>query len=60
MPRTRAVTADVESDFEAHVGVGNVPGLPGAHSQGATVDELQRNLRAVVGLIQAEARERGE
>ena len=31
--------------------VGYIPGLPGAHSQGETVDELCRNLRAVVEML---------
>ena len=31
--------------------MGHVPGFPGAHSQGASVDELMRNLREVVGML---------
>lgn len=31
--------------------VGYIPGLPGAHSQGATLDELNRNLKEVIGLL---------
>jgi len=31
--------------------VGYVPGFPGAHSQGATLDELQQNLREVVLML---------
>jgi predicted RNase H-like HicB family nuclease len=31
--------------------VGYVPGFAGAHSQGATLDELQRNLQEVVSLL---------
>ena len=30
--------------------VGIVPSLPGAHAQGATLDELQQNLKEVVEL----------
>jgi predicted RNase H-like HicB family nuclease len=30
--------------------VGIVPGIPGAHSQGATLDELQGNLKEVLEL----------
>jgi predicted RNase H-like HicB family nuclease len=30
---------------------GPVPGLPGAHSQGATLDELAANLREVIELL---------
>jgi predicted RNase H-like HicB family nuclease len=31
--------------------VGYVPGFPGAHSQGATLDELHENLREVIGML---------
>ena len=31
--------------------VGYVPGFPGAHSQGATLDELNANLKEVIALI---------
>ena len=31
--------------------VGHVPGWPGAHSQGETLDELHGNLREVVELL---------
>ena len=31
--------------------VGYVPGWPGAHSQGASLDELQRNLQELVGML---------
>jgi predicted RNase H-like HicB family nuclease len=30
--------------------VGIIPGVPGAHSQGATLDELQHNLQEVLAL----------
>ena len=46
----RVVTADIEWDPETQLFVGTVPGLPGAHSQGATLDELNRNLHEVVEL----------
>jgi len=44
-------TAIVERDAETGLLVGYVPGWPGAHSQGATFDELQENLREVVGML---------
>jgi len=44
-------TAYVEYDPETRLYVGTVPGLPGAHSRGATLDELQANLREVIELI---------
>ena len=31
--------------------VGHVPGLPGAHTQGTTLDELNDNLREVIALV---------
>jgi predicted RNase H-like HicB family nuclease len=31
--------------------VGYIPGFPGAHSQGETLDELNRNLREFVEMI---------
>ncbi|MEN6449332.1 MAG: type II toxin-antitoxin system HicB family antitoxin [Thermoguttaceae bacterium] len=53
-------TAYIEYDPEAAVFVGTIPGLPGAHSQGATLDELNANLQEVVELILEEQRSRGE
>jgi predicted RNase H-like HicB family nuclease len=43
-------TAYVEYDADTKLYVGSLPPLPGAHSQGATLDELQRNLEEVVAL----------
>jgi predicted RNase H-like HicB family nuclease len=31
--------------------VGYVPGFPGAHSQGETLEELQANLREVIAML---------
>ena len=31
--------------------VGYVPGFPGAHSQGDTLEELNRNLKEVIALL---------
>jgi len=42
--------AYVEWDSETKLYVGIVPGIPGAHTQGATLDELNANLREVVQL----------
>jgi predicted RNase H-like HicB family nuclease len=41
----------VERDPDTGVYVGYVPGWPGAHSQGASLDELQRNLQEVVSML---------
>lgn len=41
----------VERDPDTGLYVGYVPGWPGAHSQGETLDELNRNLHAVLGML---------
>jgi predicted RNase H-like HicB family nuclease len=47
----RTFTAVVERDPETKLFVGFIPGFSGAHSQGATLDELQENLREVVSML---------
>ena len=47
----RTFTAVVERDPETGLFVGYIPGWPGAHSQGATLDELRANLREVVSML---------
>ena len=42
--------AYVEWDPDIRLYVGTVPGLPGAHTQAATLDELHTNLAEVVSL----------
>jgi predicted RNase H-like HicB family nuclease len=44
-------TAVVERDAETGLYVGHVPGFPGAHSQGATLDELNANLTEVIAML---------
>jgi predicted RNase H-like HicB family nuclease len=44
-------TAVVERDPETGLYVGYVPGFSGAHSQAETLDELNRNLREVIGML---------
>ena len=51
---THRFTAVVEKDKESGLYVGIVPGLPGAHTQAASLDELQKNLKEVVELCMAE------
>lgn len=53
-------TAYIEWDPETHLYVGVVPGLPGGHTQAASLDELQINLREVLELCLEEAREAGD
>jgi len=47
----RSFTAVVERDAETGLYVGYVPGWPGAHSQGSTMDELQKNLQEVIAML---------
>jgi predicted RNase H-like HicB family nuclease len=47
----KTFTAVVEQCAETKLFVGHVPGFPGAHSQGATLDELSLNLREVVAML---------
>jgi predicted RNase H-like HicB family nuclease len=47
----QAFTAVVEKSKETGLYVGYVPGFAGAHSQGATLDELQRNTREVIAML---------
>jgi predicted RNase H-like HicB family nuclease len=47
----RTFTAVIEREPETRLYVGYVPGFAGAHSQGETLDELQRNLQQVVSLL---------
>ena len=47
----RTYTAIIERDPETGVYVGSVPGFPGAHSQGDTLDELQANLQEVIAML---------
>lgn len=47
----RKFTAVVERDPDTGLYVGYVPGFPGAHSQGASLDELNSNLREVIEML---------
>ena len=46
----KTFTAYVEKDTESGLYVGIVPGIPGAHTQAATLDELHKNLKEVLEL----------
>jgi len=41
----------VERDLDTAQLVGYVPGWPGAHTQGADIDELQQNLGEVIEML---------
>ena len=47
----RNFSAVIERDPDTGLFVGFVPGFPGAHSQGATLDELNANLREVISML---------
>jgi predicted RNase H-like HicB family nuclease len=47
----RTYTAVIERDPDTGVYVGHIPGWSGAHSQGASLDELQANLREVIAML---------
>lgn len=51
----RTFTAYIEFDPETALYVGVVPGIPGAHTQAETLDELQGNLKEVLELCLEEA-----
>ena len=47
----RTFNVVVERDPDTGTYVGYVPGWPGAHSQGASLDELQAHLQEVIGML---------
>ena len=50
-PVADTYTAVIERCLETGLYVGFVPGIPGAHSQGKTLEELNCNLKEVVALL---------
>ncbi len=44
-------TAVIERCPDTRLYVGYVPGFPGAHSQGESLDELQANLQEVISML---------
>ncbi len=47
----RIFTAIIEKCKETGLYIGFVPGFPGAHSQGETLDELNANLKEVIEML---------
>jgi predicted RNase H-like HicB family nuclease len=47
----RNFTAVIERDADTGLYVAWVPGFPGAHSQGETLDELRSNLQEVIEML---------
>ena len=48
---TKTYSAVIERCSQTKLYVGFVPGFPGAHSQGETLDEVNRNLQEVVAML---------
>jgi predicted RNase H-like HicB family nuclease len=51
MDSVHSYTAVIEHCPDTKLYVGYVPGFPGAHTQGATLDELHANLREVIAML---------
>ena len=47
----RSYSAVIERCAQTHLFVGFVPGFAGAHSQGETLEELNRNLQEVITML---------
>lgn len=47
----RAYTFVVEQDAATGFYVGSVPGWPGAHTQGESLDELRENMAEVIAML---------
>lgn len=47
----KVYSAIIERDPQTGLFVGFVPGFPGAHSQGVSLDELNRNLHEVIAML---------
>lgn len=56
----KTFTAYVERDSVTGLYVGVVPGIPGAHTQAASLDELRKNLKEVLELCLQEHKGRLE
>ena len=56
----KTFTAYIEWDPETKLYVGTVPVVPGAHTQGSSLDELHKNLKEVLELCLEEIEESGE
>ena len=49
--KMRSFTAVIEKCPDTGLYIGFVPGFPGAHSQGETLDELNKNLKEVIEML---------
>lgn len=51
MRKHHSFTAIIEKDLKTNLFVAYIPGLPGAHTQAKTMEELQTNLQEVLTLV---------
>jgi predicted RNase H-like HicB family nuclease len=56
----RTFSAVIERDEATGLYVGYVPGWSGAHSQGGTLEELQKNLEEVIAMLLEDGEPRGK
>ncbi len=47
----KVYSAVIERCAQTGLLIGFVPGFPGAHSQGETLDEINRNLQEVIAML---------
>ena len=47
----KTFTAVVERCPDTGLYIGSVPGFPGAHTQAETLDELNKNMKEVIGML---------
>jgi predicted RNase H-like HicB family nuclease len=47
----KTFTAIIEKDLDTNLYIGYIPGFPGAHSQGESLEELEENLCEVVEML---------
>jgi len=52
----KTYTAVIEKCPDTGLYIGYVPGFPGAHSQGETLEELNRNLKEVIEMLLEDGR----
>ena len=56
----KSYTAVIERCPETALYVGYIPGIPGAHSQGESLDELRRNLAEVIAMLAEDGEPKAE
>ena len=57
---TKTFSVVVEKCSQTGLYVGYVPGLPGAHTQAETLDELEKNLCEVLSILLEDGKPEGE